>query len=883
MSSPFSQRLRTVQMRLAVPTARHNPSEPHRLPSAHPQSLQQRPASVAVQVPSPQVAGSTHAWLTQFWPCGQAQSSQQVEALSPPEHIPSPHDVCATHPPAVHVEPWAQPQSMQQPACVSAAAHVPSPHTGVALTHPDGPPHIIPGGQPQSRQQVACVSPAQRLSPHTCCGAASIPSARIASGAGATGPAEHATAAIAISTERRMPRGIVHSRPVDARIYVVADAPEAERIAAWLGQEIASPPLDVRPRAATDDAVAEIHDRAPDVVVLAAGLAAGDALAFARAIRGGGADAQLVLIADDAAGVRNAVDARPFGADRFLRRPLSRAALVWAVRSCLKLGRSAVATEAQGAPVAAALSALGDIGPAVVQAPAEVSSAVALHTLEDRLEQATADAIEGFLLDAVEAVLSAPPVGVDEGEEDAAPEPARPRDSTLILSAVTPGPARAPDDARTGTFVSALRRHMSAVEARLFGGGGEAPAPTHEDEGTAEIDLDAIGVTSAGDLPEEPRLETHVDASPTPAPPGTGSVPRAVSESSAAGDLAEEDVATVLGRLAREGATCRVVFARGDARKTVWLEDGRPVFAASEVETDRLGAMLVREGKITREQRVRGREVMLATGRRLGEVLVEQGALKRRELYPAVRRHLEDVIFSLFAWDAGVFSVTPGGGARDEKIRLASPAAAILCEGVRRKVGLERLRVLVGPAHAVLAPGRREDLADALADADLGPDERQVLPLFDGQRSLAEISAEAGASELTVYQLAHLLRALGLLGVAGTTDAGRLTTGVSPPPQAGTADVAIDRERVLAKHAQVLEGDYFEILGVRPDATGHEVRRAFEAARRDFAPESFAAEVQRELAAELSSIAEVLAEAQRVLRDDATRAAYRDHLAAEPG
>jgi hypothetical protein len=289
-----------------------------------------------------------------------------------------------------------------------------------------------------------------------------------------------------------------------------------------------------------------------------------------------------------------------------------------------------------------------------------------------------------------------------------------------------------------------------------------------------------------------------------------------------------------------------------------------------------MGEMLVREGKISREQHQRAREGLAASGRRIGEILVEQGSLKRRELYPAVRRHLEDLLYALFAWDDGVARVSPSTGARDEKIRLAAPAPALVCEGIRRKMELARLRARVGPPHVVLAPRKTEDLLAALSDADLGPEERQLVAAFDGRRSLGQLADEAGGAELAVYQVAHMAAALGLLAPAHEhTDVER-TTGVAAT--GGTSDAGIDRERVLSKYGQVLEGDYFELLGVRRDASGHEVRRAFEAARRDFAPESFAVEVQRELSAELAAIAEVLAEAQRILRDDDLRASYREHL-----
>src|SRR5205814_4669613 len=82
------------------------------------------------------------------------------------------------------------------------------------------------------------------------------------------------------------------------------------------------------------------------------------------------------------------------------------------------------------------------------------------------------------------------------------PEPAPQhawREPTQILVDVpqeAPAPAGsapgAPDDARTGTFVSELRRTMSAIEARLFGEGEDGERPRF-DEGSPDIDLDSIG------------------------------------------------------------------------------------------------------------------------------------------------------------------------------------------------------------------------------------------------------------------------------------------------------------------------------------------------------------------------------------------------------
>src|SRR5690606_33945759 len=160
---------------------------------------------------------------------------------------------------------------------------------------------------------------------------------------------------------------------------------------------------------------------------------------------------------------------------------------------------------------------------------------------------------------------------------------------------------------------------------------------------------------------------------------------------------------------------------------------GRPVFASSNLPHDRMGDLLYREGKITREQHARSREVVAASGRRMGEILVDMGFLKRRELLPARRRHIEDIVYSLFAWDSGEYAAIPGGAAAGEQIRPSRHRAAIGMEGLRRKYGLDVLELRLGGPDTVgvLRDGRSVEAL--VKDLDLGPAERRVIELCNGE------------------------------------------------------------------------------------------------------------------------------------------------------
>jgi len=469
-------------------------------------------------------------------------------------------------------------------------------------------------------------------------------------------------------------------------------------------------------------------------------------------------------------------------------------------------------------------------------------------------------------------------------------------------------PAAAPP---AGTIARELRRTMSAIEKRLFGNeagrapGDETDAEMRDDEADADIDLDKIaGATSPGFLAAL-RDEGTAGNAPTvaaSAPPAADTLsgdthvfdaegmdvrraPLAAAASGSGGlvvDLAREDTAALLARLHDEGWSGKLVFTRDDVQKLVFLDGGRPVFANSNLPHDRMGDLLYREGKITREQFARSREIVAGTGRRMGEILVEMGFLKRRELLPAVRRHVEDIIYSLFAWDSGTVTLASGDAAQDERIRLATHPTALLFEGIRRKMDLPRLRARVGGDETVIVPLKRDDIATALAEADLAAEERAAADLFDGRRTLAEVVTTSRIDATSVWQLAHALCALGLARAyeKGREQAESLRAAVAhaASPLAGAADVAIDRERVLSKHSHVLEADYFQVLGVRRDASAFEIKRAWEAARRDYAPEAFPGEVQQELGDALREIAAIVDEAFRVLRDGAVRTQYLENL-----
>jgi len=343
-----------------------------------------------------------------------------------------------------------------------------------------------------------------------------------------------------------------------------------------------------------------------------------------------------------------------------------------------------------------------------------------------------------------------------------------------------------------------------------------------------------------------------------------------------AGDLGREGVAVVIARLHRAGYSGRLTLRHGESEKAIYFEGGLFVHATSSLPHDRLGEVLWREGKVSREQLARARVVADERGQSLVEALVETSALRRDEVFQTMRHLVEEIVYSAFGWDRGAWSLDRELARRTDMVSVAHPYAIVL-EGVRRKYSLERLVAAVGAASTAVAPSPA--LWRVSADAALLGGEREAIQqLRRGTRTVAELRAAGGLDEIGAHALVHSMHALGAveLGEGAAERAGPAFDG----GEGGAGDsAATARARVLAKHAQVLDGDYFAVLGCTRAATTYEIRRAHERSRAEFSPSRFPPALAEELGARLADIGEAVDEAFRALSDERLREVYRSHLA----
>ena len=233
-----------------------------------------------------------------------------------------------------------------------------------------------------------------------------------------------------------------------------------------------------------------------------------------------------------------------------------------------------------------------------------------------------------------------------------------------------------------------------------------------------------------------------------------------MSEPVGRGMLEEHGLPDILRPLLREKKTGPLRLTRGRVAKTLYLSDGRLIFATSTDPDDRLGEMLLRKGIISYrslEESVRA----IKAGKRQGTLLVESGAIRSKDLVEGVTEQVQEIIYGVFQWEEGSFEFQEGDLPSREVIVLRMSTADLVMEGVRRIERWTRIRRGVGGLGQQYALAA--DSASTMGDMALLKHEVDLIATLDGVMMLEEICAAARQSDFKVCRAVWGLWASGVL------------------------------------------------------------------------------------------------------------------------
>ncbi len=225
------------------------------------------------------------------------------------------------------------------------------------------------------------------------------------------------------------------------------------------------------------------------------------------------------------------------------------------------------------------------------------------------------------------------------------------------------------------------------------------------------------------------------------------------------GQISDLPLPEILQHLRTSAATGILSLVSGGARKALYLKDGRVVFASSNLPNDRLGEILLHEGKITVEEYESSIKA-ISKGKRQGKVLVEMGALSPKDLWEGVQFQVKEIVYSIFQWENGQFHFEESSLPEKERITVDLDIVDLIVAGIRRVDAN-------GPVQAHFPEG------DALLErvpgvsAALEPYESHVLTLVDGERSILEISRESEIGDNETLKVLYALIWTGIVRIKG--------------------------------------------------------------------------------------------------------------------
>jgi hypothetical protein len=237
-------------------------------------------------------------------------------------------------------------------------------------------------------------------------------------------------------------------------------------------------------------------------------------------------------------------------------------------------------------------------------------------------------------------------------------------------------------------------------------------------------------------------------------------------------DFGLPDIFQLIG-LQRKTGLLTLTNEKDQETVTVTFEGGMVVMADSSARRleDRLGNVLVKQGKISRERLEEALGVQRQTLQRLGHILANASAITTKDLRDALQVQISQIVFRVFRWRDGRYQFTPAESVDyDRENFVPMSTDFILMEGIRmvdewpiieKKIPSFDIvfRPVVDPSMIEVGNGagpeasgseRRGAAAVATGRIRLAPEEERVFRRVDGVRTVQAIIDGTGAGEFEV-------------------------------------------------------------------------------------------------------------------------------------
>jgi tetratricopeptide (TPR) repeat protein len=255
------------------------------------------------------------------------------------------------------------------------------------------------------------------------------------------------------------------------------------------------------------------------------------------------------------------------------------------------------------------------------------------------------------------------------------------------------------------------------------------------------------------------------------------------------GSLKEASLPDVLQLLALGRKTGCLAVADKQNFGYIYFDEGRINYASIVNRRDRLGDILVKNGKITEKQLTEAIAMQEEfREQKLGEILVNIGAISRPELEEYMRVQIEEAVYFLFTWTSGTFNFEAGVKPERQDFLVRINPESLLLEGARRVDEWSLIEKKI-PSFDLIFTVDEKHLSEA--GVQLASEQERIVPLLDGKRDVHQLVEDSGLVEFEVGKALYGLIAAGFAHRAGTS-------AVSAEPKVNAARIEEHRNLGIA-------------------------------------------------------------------------------------
>jgi tetratricopeptide (TPR) repeat protein len=313
----------------------------------------------------------------------------------------------------------------------------------------------------------------------------------------------------------------------------------------------------------------------------------------------------------------------------------------------------------------------------------------------------------------------------------------------------------------------------------------------------------------------------------------------------------------------------------GDIRKKVYIRKGDMIFSSSNQDDDRVGRMLLKEGRISPEQHAYALEARNVSGERLCSLLVKLGYLAPQELTAVVRRHVEELILSLFVLEEGRFAFEERELPSDEVITLKLSAANLIYNGIKRVNDPERVMSKLPPGDSVIQFS--PDPQALFQDIRLDEAGRRMLSCVDGHTSIQDILRLLPMDRLAACVTLYALLSTRIIEVKEEGPSHEMPENTREEMWEEKEEEKVDprvKGMIEDIHKRYQDLGYYRILEIREYASPAEIKHAYYTAAKKFHPDLHFALEDDSLKMKLKEIFSYVCEAYATLSDPKKKREY---------